>query len=77
MPSRSSRSARLSAPADDLRTRYHRLYFPRNDARYLRRNALVAAGNSGDPTLLDVVAPFADGEATRCFMIMPSGPLTD
>jgi epoxyqueuosine reductase len=52
----------LSAPADDLRMRYDRLYFPRNDARYLRRNALVAAGNSGDPTLLDAVAPFADGE---------------
>ena len=52
----------LSAPADDLRARYDRLYFPRNDARYLRRNALVAAGNSGDPTLLDAVAPFADGE---------------
>src|SRR5688572_20262303 len=52
----------LSAPDDELRTRYDRLYFPRNDARYLRRNALVAAGNSRDPSLLDAVAPFADGE---------------
>jgi epoxyqueuosine reductase len=52
----------LSAPDDELRTRYDRLYFPRNDARYLRRNALVAAGNSRDPSLLDAVAPFAVGE---------------
>ena len=32
---------------DDLRRRYDRLYFPRNDLRYLRRNALIAAGNLG------------------------------
>ncbi len=38
----------LEAPDDELRERYDRLYFPSNDPRYLRRNALVAAGNSGD-----------------------------
>ena len=37
----------LRADGDDLRARYDRLYVPRNDARYLRRNALVALGNSG------------------------------
>src|SRR5438876_2345107 len=30
-----------------LTRRYDRLYVPRNDARYLRRNALVAVGNTG------------------------------
>jgi epoxyqueuosine reductase len=34
---------------DELRTRYERLYFPRKDPRFLRRNALVALGNTGDP----------------------------
>jgi epoxyqueuosine reductase len=37
----------LAASDDELRTRYERLYFPRKDPRYLRRNALVAAGNLG------------------------------
>ena len=31
-----------------LTQRYQRLYIPKNDARYLRRNALVALGNTGD-----------------------------
>ena len=33
---------------------------PRNDPRYLRRNALVALGNSGAPEHRDVVARFAE-----------------
>jgi epoxyqueuosine reductase len=37
----------LEADGDELRRRYDRLYVPRNDARYLRRNALVALGNTG------------------------------
>jgi epoxyqueuosine reductase len=37
----------LEADDEDLRKRYERLYYPRNDPRYLRRNALVAAGNLG------------------------------
>ena len=35
----------LEASDEELRDRYERLYFPRNDPRYLRRNALIAAGN--------------------------------
>jgi epoxyqueuosine reductase len=50
----------LEAPDEKLGARYDRLYFPRNDARYLRRNALVAAGNSGDSSLVDVVRPYTD-----------------
>jgi epoxyqueuosine reductase len=37
----------LSADEADLRRRYERLFVPRNDGRWLRRNALVAAGNVG------------------------------
>ncbi|MGH3022054.1 MAG: tRNA epoxyqueuosine(34) reductase QueG [Gaiellaceae bacterium] len=52
----------LEAGDEELRGRYDRLYFPRNDARYLRRNALVAAGNSGHAELADAVRPYAEGE---------------
>ena len=37
----------LEAEDAELRERYARLFVPRNDPRYLRRNALVALGNSG------------------------------
>ncbi|MHB8650525.1 MAG: tRNA epoxyqueuosine(34) reductase QueG [Gaiellaceae bacterium] len=37
----------LQAGDEELRRRYDRLYVPRNDPRWLRRNALVAAGNVG------------------------------
>jgi epoxyqueuosine reductase len=37
----------LEADGAELVARYERLYVPRNDPRYLRRNALVAAGNAG------------------------------
>ena len=50
----------LEAPDEELRSRYDRLYFPRNDPHYLRRNALVAAGNSGDRSLADAVAAYCD-----------------
>jgi len=52
----------LEATDDDLRARYDRLYFPRNDPRYLRRNALIAAGNSGDAALLPAVKRWSEGD---------------
>jgi epoxyqueuosine reductase len=52
----------LEAPDGELKERYDRLYFPRNDPRYLRRNALVAAGNSGAASLLETVDGFRDDE---------------
>jgi epoxyqueuosine reductase len=52
----------LEASDDELRTRYERLYFPRKDPRFLRRNALVALGNSGDPDLRSAAEPYAAGD---------------
>jgi epoxyqueuosine reductase len=50
----------LAADSDVLRERYDRLYVPRNDARYLRRNALVALGNVGRPEDKGLAEPFLD-----------------
>ena len=62
-PSRSSRSLDwLEADGDELVARYDRLYVPRNDPRWLRRNALVAAGNVGGDLERDAVATYATGE---------------
>jgi epoxyqueuosine reductase len=46
---------------------YDRLYVPKNDARYLRRNALVALGNTGGPADLPLAEPFlaSDDELLR------------
>ena len=52
----------LEDDADELVARYDRLYVPRNDARWLRRNALVAAGNVGGPAERGAVAAYADDE---------------
>ena len=50
----------LEASDDDLRARYDRLFFPRNDPRFLRRNALVALGNSGEARLARVAEAYRD-----------------
>jgi epoxyqueuosine reductase len=52
----------LEAEDADLRVRYDRLFVPRNDPRYLRRNALVAAGNAGEETLRPLLRRYAEGE---------------
>jgi epoxyqueuosine reductase len=47
----------------ELRRRYDRLYVPRNDGRYLQRNALVALGNVGGPEDAELAERFvADGD---------------
>jgi epoxyqueuosine reductase len=51
----------LSADGDELVRRFDRLYVPRNDARYLRRNALVAAGNDGTGSERPAVETHAAG----------------
>lgn len=38
----------LDTPDEELLARFERWYIPRRQARYLRRNALVALGNVGD-----------------------------
>ena len=50
----------LELADDELRTRYERLYFPRKDPRFLRRNALVALGNTGDPEHRPAVEAYAE-----------------
>ena len=52
----------LEADGDALLERYDRLYVPRNDVRWLRRNALVAAGNVGGPDERPAVESLASGE---------------
>jgi epoxyqueuosine reductase len=52
----------LSLDVDELSRRYDRLYVPRNDGRWLRRNALLAAGNVGGTAERDAVAALADDE---------------
>jgi epoxyqueuosine reductase len=49
----------LAAAGSELGERYARLYFPRNDPRYLRRNALVALGNNGTEEHRDALEQFA------------------
>jgi epoxyqueuosine reductase len=52
----------LEAEDADLRVRYERLFVPRNDPRYLRRNAIVAAGNNGTPELRPILERHANAD---------------
>jgi epoxyqueuosine reductase len=52
----------LERDGAELVAELDRLYVPRNDARWLRRNALVTAGNAGDGELVPVVARYAEDD---------------
>jgi epoxyqueuosine reductase len=52
----------LEADADELVRRYERLYVPRNDARWLRRNAIVALGNSGSAEHASALEAYTEGD---------------
>jgi epoxyqueuosine reductase len=55
--------AMLDLPDDELLTRFERWYVPRRQPRYLRRNALVALGNVGDPNDPEVRRVVATAQA--------------
>jgi epoxyqueuosine reductase len=52
----------LELDGHELVSRYDRLYVPRNDPRYLRRNALVALGNTGGPEDLPPLQPHLESD---------------
>jgi epoxyqueuosine reductase len=52
----------LESDGRTLVERYDRLYVPRNDPRFLRRNALVAAGNVGGEPERAAVARYLEHE---------------
>jgi epoxyqueuosine reductase len=50
----------LERDGDELVEHFDRLYVPRNDPRWLRRNALIAAGNVGSASLRHRVERYAE-----------------
>jgi epoxyqueuosine reductase len=54
----------LEADGRSVVERFDRLYVPRNDPRWLQRNALVALGNTGAQEHVPLLERFAAGEDT-------------
>jgi len=52
----------LTRDEDELAAELDRLFIPRNDARWLRRNALVALGNVGSEADAPLLEPFLDDD---------------
>lgn len=50
----------LAMTDDELLERFAHFYVPRRDATFLRRNALIALGHSGDARALAVIEPYCD-----------------
>jgi epoxyqueuosine reductase len=50
----------LERDGEQLVAEFDRLYVPRNDPKWLRRNALVAAGNVGTEAVVPFVEDYAD-----------------
>ena len=72
--SRPSRSLDwLEADGEELVARYDRLYVPRNDPRWLRRNALVAAGNVGGDSEREAVATLRERRRRASARARPRG----
>ncbi|MEO6866937.1 MAG: tRNA epoxyqueuosine(34) reductase QueG [Gaiellales bacterium] len=52
----------LEGPDEQIDEEWQRLYVPRRRMQYLRRNALIALGNSGRPEQAALAAPFLESE---------------